>query len=201
MPGARPSRAAAWAAVVLALGAAGAFAQALYRWTDPDGKVHYGDRIPKDFAGPVTRIEIDPAPTPSAAPGVQVITPPRRTELSPPPAPDLATTRRETRENLEHRVTAARDKLAAARKKRKDGDELQEDEHQVVQQRGDPARFANVPRSNCTFSKENGKVVAMCPNVVPGEAYWDRIRTLDEAVRKAEDDLAAAQEAYRRGVD
>ncbi|HEX4781856.1 MAG TPA: DUF4124 domain-containing protein [Usitatibacter sp.] len=205
MQGARPSLAAACAAAILVFAAAGACAQAVYRWTDADGKVHYGDRIPKGFTGAVTRIETDTPAAPGVAPatpGVQVIAPPKRTEVTPPPREDIAKQRRETREKLGERVSLARERLAAARKKREDGDELQEDEHQVVQQHGDPARFANVPRSNCTFSKDNtGRVVEMCPTLVPGEAYWDRIRNLDDAVKSAEEELAAAQEAYRRGVD
>jgi uncharacterized protein DUF4124 len=204
VPGARPSRAAACAAAILAICAASVHAQAIYRWIDADGKVHYGDRVPKGVTGPVTRIETDTPAAPAAAPatpGVQVITPPRRTELSP-PVEDMATKRRETRERLELGVNTARERLAAARKKREDGDELQEEEHQMVQQTGDPSRFATTGRSNCTFSKDKrGKVTEMCPALIPGEAYWDRIRKLDDAVKAAEEELAAAREAYRRGVD
>ena len=37
--------------------------------------------------------------------------------------------------------------------------------------------------------------------IVPSEAYWDRIKALDDAVKNAEADLDAAKEAYVRGVD
>jgi len=41
----------------------------------------------------------------------------------------------------------------------------------------------------------------MCPAVIPNEAYYERQRGLEEAVRQAEADLDRAKEAYRRGVD
>ena len=45
--------------VVLLLAAASAWPQALYKWTDKDGKVQYADKPPLRFEGPVTKIEID----------------------------------------------------------------------------------------------------------------------------------------------
>jgi hypothetical protein len=47
----------------------------------------------------------------------------------------------------------------------------------------------------------NGKAVTVCPTIIPNQAYQERIAALEEAVRKAEDDVAAAETAYRRGVD
>ena len=41
----------------------------------------------------------------------------------------------------------------------------------------------------------------MCPTLVPGEPYYDRVKQLEDAVKAAEDDLADAEPAYRRGVD
>jgi Domain of unknown function (DUF4124) len=202
MPAARRSACAALAAA-LACAATLASAQVVYRWIDADGKVHYGDQLPKGYTGPVTRIETDkPAdPPPGATPGVTIIKPPKRTEVSPPPTEDIATKRRETREELEKRVTAAREKLEAARKARNEAPDAQEDEVQIVRRIMDPAQ-QGVPRSNCTPGRDaNGNVFLMCPSPVPGDAYYERIRKLDEAVTKAEDDLAAAQQAYRRGVD
>jgi hypothetical protein len=203
MPAARPRRAAAFLAAALALAAACAGAQTIYRWIDADGKVHYGDQLPKGYTGPATRIEPDkPADGTGAPPsGVTVITPPRRTELSPPPTEDVAGKRRATREKLEAQVEAARARLAAARKARDEAPDAQEDERQIVRRVMDPAQ-AGVPRSNCTPGRDaSGQRIIMCPSPVPGDAYYDRIRQLDEAVTRAEDDLANAQQAYRRGVD
>jgi outer membrane protein TolC len=41
----------------------------------------------------------------------------------------------------------------------------------------------------------------MCPAMVPGEGYYDRIRVLEEAVASAEQALELAERAYRQGVD
>ena len=40
-----------------------------------------------------------------------------------------------------------------------------------------------------------------CPALVPSEAYYDRVRELEEAVKRAEAELDDAERAYRRGVD
>lgn len=207
MPAARPRRAAALAAALLALAGTAALAQAMYRWTDVDGHIHYADHLPKGYTGPFTVIQADIQATPSA-PGVPRYVPPvagtaaQPTETTTAPAQDIGTKRRETRRALEARVQQARDKLAAAKKARDDGDALQDEEHQMVQRTGRPSDFANVARSNCTYSRDaNGKPQAMCPALVPSEAYWDRIKGLDSAVKDAEAELDAAQEAYVRGVD
>lgn len=205
MPAARTSRAAALAAALLALATTGALAQAMYRWADADGHVHYGDHLPKGYTGPFTVIQADKQPAPGI-PGTYV--PPvaspaaQPAETAPAPAVDIATKRRETRAALEARVQKAREKLAAAKKARDDGDELKDEEHQMVQRTGPPSQFANAARSNCTFSRDaNGRPQAMCPALVPSEAYWDRIKSLDDAVKDAEAELDAAREAYVRGVD
>jgi hypothetical protein len=200
MPAARPSANAALAATALALAATLVSAQAIYRWIDADGKVHYSDQLPKGYTGPVTRIETDKPADPGPTPGVTITKPPRRTELSSPPTEDIATRRRETREELEKLLNAARANLEAARKARDEAPDAQPDEVQITQRHMDPSQAGG--RSNCTLSRDpNGRISAMCPTPVPGDAYYDRIRKLDEAVSKAEDDLAAAQLAYRRGVD
>jgi len=202
----------------------------LYRWTDASGGTHYGDKPPKGALG-VTRIDVDtagstvpshpvpakPAPMPAAP----------RAEGAPAPAPDLLTQRRETRARLEANLANARARLDLAKKNLSEANELQPEEQQVVQQRLDNAApgagvgTGNTPadatqpqgahggmmglypkRSNCTVSKgANGKLVTVCPTIIPNQAYQERIAALEEAVRKAEDDVAAAQTAYRRGVD
>lgn len=203
MPAASRSLAAGLVAVGMAL-AASAFAQALYRWTDADGQVHYSDHLPKGYNGPFTVIQPDKPASP-AAPALPIappVSPAPAAEASSAPAKDIATKRREARRALEARVQMAREKLAEAKKAREDGDALRDEEHQIVQRTGSPADFATVGRSNCIYSRDaKGKPVAMCPTLVPSEAYWDRIRSLDDAVKAAEAELDDAQEAYVRGVD
>lgn len=195
-------------------------AQVLYKWMDADGKIHYSDAMPKNPAGPVTRIEPDekpdntwkpPVPKTSAAPADIETAKPR----------DQAGQRRAKREQLEARVTAAREKLAAAKAALEAGQDPQDDERQVIQQRKDtnnpapgPGSFSNggmlgmgamhggAPRSNCSAAKDaSGNVITMCPTSIPTDAYYERIQKLEADVKAAEEELDAAQEAYRRGVD
>lgn len=58
------------------------------------------------------------------------------------------------------------------------------------------------PRSNCrTTTNAAGKTVLICPTLVPGSAYYERVQKLEDDVRRAEEDVADAERAYRRGVD
>jgi hypothetical protein len=58
------------------------------------------------------------------------------------------------------------------------------------------------PRSNCrTVVGSDRKRTTICPTIVPGPDYFERIERLEEAVRKAQAELDAAERAYRRGVD
>jgi hypothetical protein len=211
--------AAASALAAFALAVAGsAAAQVLYKWIDPDGKTQYSDRPPKDFKGTVTRIEPDeqaaPVP-PYRAPRDGVGQDGSR------PLPDIAAERREVRRKLAAAVERARDRLAVAKAALEDGGAPQDDERQAVQQRVDAATPApgpgsastggmlgnggmlgGAPRSNCTKSKgSSGQVVVTCPTLVPNDAYYERVRKLEDDVRAAEEELAAAEQAYRRGAD
>ncbi len=56
-------------------------------------------------------------------------------------------------------------------------------------------------RGNCRPIKQDGGVVFLCPTLVPNESYYERLGKLEGAVRDAEAEVAAAEEAYRRGVD
>ena len=47
----------------------------------------------------------------------------------------------------------------------------------------------------------NGRAVWICPVMVPGEKYRDRQKLLEDAVRSAEAEVTAAEDAYRRGTD
>ena len=56
---------------LVALLAAPAFAQVLFKLVDRQGRVLYTDKVPKDFDGTVTRLESEPASNvlPSSRPG------------------------------------------------------------------------------------------------------------------------------------
>ena len=181
-------------------------AQTLYKWVDQDGKVHYADRPPVGFKGEVTRIEADAVPDvaprpPPAAPAKRQVEDEGKEK-----APDPATRRRQQRELLAARLTAARDKVEAARKALAEGEGAGEDEKQFVHEtfRRDERRPERTPppRSNCMSSTSSGGTAEWnCPRQVPNDAYFERQGKLEEAVRQAEEELADAERAYRRGVD
>lgn len=224
-------------ALVAAVGILPAAAATVYKWTDADGKVYYGDKPPKGFKGEVTRVEIDPAatataprpPPPQPAPPVTV-----EPVAAPTPAPDLLTQRRALRAKLEANLAAARERLDLAKKALAEVSDTQPGEQQYTQRQVDPASvnpnavgaagtaapaasanpdptqttptkggaFGMAPRSNCrTAVGANGKSVLVCPTLVPGEAYYERVATLEAAVKHAEEDVEEAERAYRRGVD
>ena len=213
----------ALAAVCISLLPGAVLAQVLYRWTDKDGRVQYSDQPPKNFSGPVTRIEPDEAPTSSAPPpgskdpGVPKASKPGSSVQD---IIDMAAKKRAERDKLEARVKAAREKLAAAQAAL-DNATPGDEEKQVIQQRMDKATpmpgpgsastggmlgmgamMGGAPRSNCvTRNNANGTPVTTCPTLVPGEAYYDRVKQLEDAVKAAQDELDDAERAYRRGVD
>ena len=184
--------------------AAGAVAQTLYKWTDKDGKVHYADKPPTNFKGEVTRIEADVVPAP-VAPLPKPQARPAAGEENP-KASGIGEKRRADRERLAARVTAARAQLEKARAELAAGEGIGDDEKQIVQQHHprnarNPAQTPP-PRQNCMTDKApDGRAVWNCPTPIPGESYYARQKTLEEAVQKAEEELAEAERAYRRGVD
>ena len=181
----------------------GASAQMLYKWVDKDGKTHYSDKQPVGFKGEVTRIEADaqPAPMPKAAPKAAKAEAEEEEKV-----PDIATRRRAERERLAARLAMARARLEEARKALVDGEEPQDGEKQFVQQHHErnerrPNRTP-APRLNCMSQKaSDGRAIWNCPTPVPGEGYFSRQKALEESVQKAEEELAEAERAYRRGVD
>lgn len=194
-------------AVALLVLANGAFAQVLYKWVDKDGRVHFSDKPPVGFKGEVTKIIPDVAPDPAPA-----VTPTPAPKKAKPEAEDdekavdIATQRRQLREQLAARVTAARAKLEAARKAMSDGEDATDDERQYVRQefpRNERSPDKTPPpRSNCMSQKtSDGKAVWNCPRPIPTDGYFSRQEKLEEAVKKAEEELADAERAYRRGVD
>lgn len=183
-------------------------AQVLYKWTDAEGRIHYGDRVPKGFTGKVERLEPpEPADAPTPRPE-----PPAAVPAKPAPAPEVRKTdapvdigkrRRETRERLRAAIVAAEERLEQAKAQLGSGEPTRDDERQVIQQMaGKPNSLPAAKRSNCrTVTTPEGKQAVMCPAVIPNEQYYDRIRGLEEAVKQAEHELDRAKEAYRRGVD
>ena len=183
----------------------GASAQTLYKWVDKDGKTHYSDKQPVGFKGEVTRIEADAQPAPM--PAAKVPAKAAKAEADDDEkVPDIAARRRAERERLAARLAMARARLEEARKALVDGEEPREGEKQFVQQhhaRNErrPDRTPP-PRLNCMSQKaSDGRAIWNCPTPIPGEAYFSRQKELEEAVQKAEEDLAEAEQAYRRGVD
>ena len=183
----------------------------VYTWTDDQGRVQYSDHPPKNFKGPVRRMEVDEPPAvPLAAPkpaAAEKAIPAKATD-APKAPPDMATKRRAERARLQHDLDVARDKLDAARKALAEHQEPQGDERQVIQRPGGDPKKALMPgnvqisaRSNCREVQNDGKKSVVCPVSTPNEAYYEHIAKLEEAVKKAEDEVADAERAYRRGVD
>ena len=203
MPRAGKALALALLGAALALAAS---AQVLYRWVDADGRTHYGDKVPKGFKGEVTRIETDtekstlPAPRAARAAAADGA---KEGVKRPAAAEDIGAKRRATREHLGARLTRARDNVEAAKRALADSEAPQDDERQVVQQRQSKGGMHGMTgRSNCrTEVGKDGRKTPMCPTSVPTPEYHDRIARLEGDLRKAEQELADAEEAWRRGVD
>lgn len=176
-----------------------------YKWIDADGKVQYSDKRPKDFMGPVTIIEQDPAPTPSAAPPKAPPAPREAAKEASKAEPDMAGKRRAVRDDLWARLVAAREKVDAARKALAAGQDPEPEERQVIQQQmkagSGGMHGLSTQRSNCRQMVKDGKTVTVCPAMLANDSYYERLAKLEVAVRQAEDELADAEQAWRRGVD
>ena len=198
---ARLARAVCLVAALVAAGASLADTRTLYRWTDAQGRVQYSDKPPTGFKGEVTRVEVEleANTAPATAPRAPLVAPEVLRDVVAPPA-DINRTRRETRERLEAVVREAERKVAVAKAALEGGEDRQDNENQTVQR-----RFARPQpgRSNCrAMTDANGKPAGFnCPAIVPNDEYYERMRGLEEALKKAEDELDAAKAAYRRGVD
>ena len=140
-------------AFALAIAACGAQAQTLYKLIDKNGKVTYSESVPKDFPGQVIRIDVNPeanrATLPKFEPG------------SPPAA--AADARSQS-------VTAARDKLEAAKK--------------ALQQARDNPSEEDVQRVGTTkgFARP-----------VESDAYKTKLAKLEQDVKDAEEELRRAE--------
>jgi hypothetical protein len=194
---ARVARAATAVALLALSLVAQADVRTFYRWTDAQGRIQYSDKPPPaSFKGQVTRMDVDTDSNTSAA------EPPRAPRVAPDVlkdvTPDAANQRREKRARLEAAVKNAEKKLAEAKAAAAQGAELKDDDFNVVQR-----RFAKAQpgKANCRTITEGEKKSIICPALAPSEQYYDRQKTLDDAVRAAEEELAQAESAYRRGVD
>lgn len=216
---ARPLAAAAIALALVAIPGQAA-AQVLYKWVDGDGKTQYSDKPPKTFAGTVTRITPDEQPATEAPYKAPRAKAKGADDATAPQPPDLATARRDLRRKLAGDLALAKARLAAA-KAAVEGAVPQDDERQVVQQRVEKGRPApgggsastggmlgsggmhgGAQRSNCKTVKDaSGRIVTTCPTSVPNDAYYERAKRLEDDVLAAEQELEAAERAYRRGVD
>jgi uncharacterized protein DUF4124 len=205
----------------------GVQAQTLYKWTDAQGKVQYSDRPPKNFDGPVTKIEPDQQPTPTPVPVAPKAAPPTEaSKANEDSLAGMAARKREMRERLGANVERARARVEAARKALDEAKDVPgDDDRQIIQQRvagpgnrGTPQGLPNpdttqarttgggmhgmTARSNCRDAKSaDGKTVTICPSSVLKPEYFERIEKLEEELRKAEAELELAQEIYRRNVD
>jgi len=182
---------------LLAVGLAHADVRSFYRWTDAQGRIQYSDRPPPaSFKGEVTRVEVD---TESNTGAVET---PRAPRVAPDVlkdvTPDIGKQRRDKRAKLEEAVRKAEKNLADAKAALAQGGDLKEDEQGIIQR-----RYAKpqADKANCRVVAEGERKVVICPAVTPNEQYYERQKNLEEAVRKAEEELSDAQVAYRRGVD
>jgi hypothetical protein len=191
-------------ALLLLAAALPATAQPLYKWVDEQGKTQYSDKPPKGFKGTVTSLETEVdkttlPPSPPAAPAAPAAAP---AEKAAPPKEDIAARRRATRARLEAQLTKARADVEAARKALARAEIPEDDERQVIQQRATSGGMHGMAeRSNCRVETDGKVQWLMCPTTVPTEQYRDRVAGLEENLRKAEEGLAAAETAWRRGVD
>jgi hypothetical protein len=192
-------------AVVLAasISGANAIAQTLYKWTDKDGRVQYADKPPVNFKGEVTKIETDPAPPP-APPAAKALARPDAEADDKAKASDIGSRRRADRERLGARLAAARARLEKARAELAAGENALDEEKQIVQQHHprDARGRTPAPRQNCMSEKAaDGRPLWNCPTPIPNESFYTRQKALEEAVQQAEEEVAEAERAYRRGVD
>jgi hypothetical protein len=189
--------------VVAALGAcapAQAETKTFYRWTDAQGRMQYSDKPPTGFKGEVTTFEVDYDATKARvapAPRAPLVPPDVMRDVSPPP-PDMAKSRRDQRAKLEESLRKAQEKVAAAKAALESGGDLKDDERQVVQRKYPRAQ---PEKANCRPTQDGKKGAVMCPSIVPGEPYYERQRGLEEALRQAQEELAEAETAYRRGMN
>lgn len=74
-----------------------------------------------------------------------------------------------------------------------------------VPTQSEPARggmLGMYPRATCRKAKNSqGKDILVCPTNVPSQEYYTKVQELEDAVKRAQAEVAAAEVAYRKGVD
>lgn len=156
--------------ILLATVGATANAQALYKYTDKNGKVTYSDKVPK----PGEKAELVKTDS-----NVNIISPPANKVDGVIQRPEDLTARANARESrrdqLKGGVDVARRKLEQAKKALEDGFEPMPDERQIVVRKGG-----------------NG--------IIRKPEYYERISGLEADIKQAEENLATAEEKFRRDV-
>jgi TolA-binding protein len=194
----RPAALAIVVAMALAVAlAAHADGQVLFKLIDRKGRVTYSDTEPKNFDGEVIRLEPDTAS--NIMPGLPR---PGRPPSSG-PVKDGPSPRQVARAELEKRLRAAQDRVEAARKAKAEGEDPLPEELQTIQKRFAPlAQGQAAPGPSClSLVDPHGAAFLSCPSRVPNEDYYARQKALDDALQQAEEELALAERAYRRGTD
>lgn len=156
-------------AAPLAAAALTASAQTLYKLIDKNGKVTYSEEKPKNFDGQVIQLDINPNANTATLPKAQG-SPSSTSKGEESRARPRESARQKARNDAEARVSAAREKLEAARKALQDAkDNPGEDDVQLIGKKGGGAR------------------------PVPTDAYVEKLAKLEQAVTAAEEELKRAE--------
>lgn len=152
-------------------------AQQLWKYTDKDGKVTYSDKAPKkgEKAEPVV-----------TDPSTNIINAPKNTVGGVPQKLDdvkaRAAEREKLRDQLRKDVETAREQLAEATKALEDGREPTEEERQIVVGRDKKGKPTGVN------------------SIIRKPEYYERIASLEEAVKTAEAKVAKAEETLKKNA-
>ena len=153
------------------------YAQALWKYTDKDGKVTYSDKAPKKGEN---------AQVVTSDPAANVIEAPKNTrEGVPQKLQDVKTRaaeREKLRDQLRDALEAAKNRLVAAKTALEEGREPLPNEAQIV--------VGRTP----TGAPTGANLAIRKPE------YYARITALEEAVKQAEANLEIAEQNYRRGA-
>jgi hypothetical protein len=156
----------------LALVTAGSgHAQALWKYTDKDGKVTYSDKAPKKGEN-AQQVNNDPA--------ANVMDAPRNTREGELPKPKEVKSRPAERDQLRDALEAAKTELEAAKAALENGREPLPNEVQIVVGRSPTGAPTGV---NTAMRKPE---------------YYARIASLEEAIKKAEANVELAEQNARR---
>ena len=163
---------------ILALGSAGAAsAQALWKYTDKDGKVTYSDKAPKKG---------ETAQLVTSDPSANVIDSPKNTREGVPqksPESNVRNNERESqRTQLREALDAAKGQLDTAKAALEAGREPTPEEVQIVVGRSATGGTTGVN------------------SIIRKQEYYARIASLEDAVKKAESNVETAERNYQRSA-